>query len=75
MAHCCIHQLINLRNGIRVLRANLLQICEIYTHTPLFVLLLHYHSVRQLLRVKNLLDCPNLFQLVYFYPYCLNTLF
>ena len=35
MPHCCIHQLINPREGKRVLQANLIQISEVHTHMPL----------------------------------------
>ena len=53
---------------------NLIQISEIHTHTPLPIFLLYYHSVSQPVGVKDLLNCSSLFQLVYFYPYCLSVL-
>ena len=75
MPHCCIHQLINPTDGKGVLQANLIQISEVHAHILLPILLLYYHSISQLLGVVDLLNCSSSFQLVYFYPYCLNMLF
>ena len=75
MPYYCIYQLINPGEGKKVLRANLIQISEVHTYTPLPILLLYYHSISQPLGVEDLLNCSSLFQLVYFYPYCFGMLF
>ena len=63
MAYCCIYQLVYSRHGEGVFWTSFIQVCEIYTHLPLPIFLLHHHSVGQPLRVKHLLNGPSLFKL------------
>ena len=75
MPHCCIHQLVNPKEGKGALWANLIQISEVHTHMLLPIVLLYYHSISQSLEVEDLLNCSSLFQLVYFYLYYFGMLF
>ena len=65
ITYSCIHQLVYSRHRERVFGTSLIEICEIYTHTPLPSLLLHHHRVSQPLRVKHLFNSPCLFKFCY----------
>ena len=58
MAYRCVDQLIYPRKGERIFRIDFIQICEVYTHPPLTVLLFYHHGVGQPLQIKTLLDSP-----------------
>ena len=69
MAECCINKLINFGKRKGVFGVGLIQIGEINID-PLFTLLfLDYHSIGQPLKIKNLVDGPNLFELINFLLY------
>ena len=67
MAYRCINQLIYPRKGERIFRTGFIQICEVYTNSPLTVLLFYNHGVGQPLRIKNLLDSPYSLQFSYLF--------
>ena len=58
MTYGCIHQLIYPRKGERIFWTDFVQVYEVYTYSPLTVLLLYHYGVNQPLRIKNLLDSP-----------------
>ena len=58
MAYRCVDQLIYPSKGERIFRTGFIQICEVYTHPLLTVLLFYHHGVGQPLGIKNLLDSP-----------------
>ena len=60
MTHSCIHQLVNLRHRERVLWVGFVQVCKIYTYTPLPHLLLYHYGISQPFRVKNLFNSLSL---------------
>ena len=68
MAYHCIDQLIYLRQRERIFQTGFIQICEVYTHPPLAVLLFYHHGVGQPLWIKNLLDslCSLQFSYLFF---------
>ena len=68
MARGYIYQLIYPRHRERIFWVGFIQIHEIYTNSPLFVLLLYHHSIAQPFRVKNLLDSPCLLKLHHLVP-------
>ena len=45
MAYRCVHQLVYLRKGESIFRTGFVQVCEVYTHSPLSALLFYYHGV------------------------------
>ena len=45
MTYRCIHQLIYTRKGEMIFQTGFIQVCEVYTYPPLFVLLFYHHSV------------------------------
>ena len=63
MAYRRVHYLINPRHREGVLWTSFVQVCEVYTHPPLPILLLYYHCISQLLRVENFLNSPSLLKL------------
>ena len=74
MAHGCIYQLIYLRHKEMIFWASFIQICEVYTDSPLSVLLLYHHSIGQPFRVKNLLNSPCLLKLHHLVPNSISVL-
>ena len=72
---CCIHQLVNSRNGEGILWANFIQIREIYAHTPFPIFLLHHHSIGQSFEIKDFLDCPCLLKFIHLSSHYLSMLF
>ena len=70
-----IDQLINPRHGKRVLWIGFVQVCEVYTHSPLPILLLYYHCISQPFRVEYLFDSPSLLKLVHFFLNNIRMLF
>ena len=67
MTRSCIHQLIYLRQGERILWASLIYVCEVYTHPPFPIFLLHHHRVGQPLGVKHFLYGPNPFKFEHYF--------
>ena len=67
MAYSGIHQLIYSSHKERILGASFIQICEVHTHPPLPILLLHYHCISQPVRVDNFLNSPSLLKLVHLF--------
>ena len=65
MAYSCIHQLVHPRHGKRVFWTGLIQICEVYTYSPLSILLLHHYSIGQPVRVKHLFNSLSLLMFDY----------
>lgn len=53
----------------------LLKVSKIHTKPPLAHLLLDKNSVSQPLGIKDLIDNPCLFQLIYLFLHCISTLF
>ena len=74
MAHSCVHQLVNPRHRERVLWAGFVQVCKIYTYTPLSRLFLYHHSVSQPFRVKNLFNSPDLLKFHHLVLYSIRML-
>ena len=68
MAYRYIHQLVYSRHREGIFWASLIQICEVYTYSPLPTLLLHYYDIGQPLGVKDLLDSLCLFELYHLFP-------
>ena len=58
MAYHCVDQLIYPRKGERIFQTGFVQVYEIYTYPPLFVLLFYHHDVGEPLGIKYLLDSP-----------------
>ena len=75
MAHSGIHQLIYSRNRERILGANFIQVCEVYTHPSLPILLFYYHRIGQPFRVEHFLNNPSLLKLVHLLLNSLKILF
>jgi len=65
MVYNGIHQLVYPRYRKMVLGVSFIQICEVHTYPPLPILLLHYHCIGQLLKVKHFLNSPILLKLVH----------
>ena len=45
MAYRCVNQLIYPRKGEMIFRIGFIQICEVYTHPPLAVLLFYHYDM------------------------------
>ena len=58
IAYRYVHQLVYPRKGERIFRTDFVQVYEVYTYTPLSVLLFYHHGVGQPLGIKNFLDSP-----------------
>ena len=65
-----VYQLINYGQGKTVLRAGLIKICEIDTHSPLSFCFLDHDHVGQPLRVVNFPNKIGSKQFIYFVHYC-----
>ena len=65
MTDSSVYQLIYLGHREWILRASLIQICEINAHSPLPTLFLYYYRVCQPFRIEDLLDSPSLLEFRY----------
>ena len=45
MAYRYVHQLVYPRKKEKIFRTSFVQVCEVYAHSPLSVLLFYYHNV------------------------------
>ena len=59
----CIHQLVYLRHGKRILGTSLIEVREVHAYSPLSCLLFYHHRIGQPLRIKNFFDSPSLLKL------------
>ena len=63
VTHGRIHQLVDFWHAKWILGASLIEIREVHAHPPFSSLLFYYYRIGQLLRIKNFLDSPSLFEL------------